>query len=92
MSKVIRNGKAYPTSFKNTVIKAMKGTKTNSQLSKDFNISIATVSVWKRKAGLSQSTPSGLARHIAHKAAAKTFNTPTVQPDGSILYQGRTYR
>jgi len=96
MSRIIKNGKAYPKSLKKAVIAAMKGTQSNSQIAEDFNISKGTVQTWKRQASVQRAVPVGLARYQAASAALKAYNTPTITTDSNgvttIAYKGHIYR
>lgn len=95
--KRIRNGLAYPLTLKNAALRAWEHTnKSGSKIAKEFNISLGTLSKWVSEAGLQRNTNPNLTASVHARVAAiarqKAFDTPTVQPDGTILYQGRLYR
>jgi transposase-like protein len=93
----IRNGVAYPLSLKNAALDAWKNTsKSGSKIAKEFNISTNTMHKWVSEAGLQRGTNQGataaLQARISAVATRRAFNTPAVQLDGTIMYQGRVYK
>ena len=98
MSKQIRNGSRFPQEVKLAALKASKkankpGSKTSvSAVAKAFNISKATLCTWRRAAGIQQQVPAGIARHIASAHAERQFNTPIIQPNGTIMLRGQEYK
>lgn len=95
--KRIRNGSAYPLALKNAALNTWKHTnKSGSRIAKEFNISPATLAKWVSDAGLQRNTNPNLTAsvhiRVTEIARQKAFNTPTVQSDGTILYQGRLYK
>ena len=79
-NKEIGNRKAFPKAVKQAALKASKAKANKNRsvgaIAEDFNVSKATLCLWRRKAGLSQAVPTGFAKHQAAQAATKIFNTP----------------
>jgi len=95
--KRIRNGVAYPLALKNAALSTWRNTnKSGSKIAKEFNISTGVLAKWVSAAGLQRNTNPNLTAsihaRIATIARQKAYNTPTVQSDNTILYQGRIYK
>ena len=83
----------YPKAMRLAAVKASKSSKASvSEVAAMFNISSSTVSTWRRDAGVQGAVPAGLARFQATAAHAKSHNTPKIQADGTIKFQGTTYK
>ena len=95
--KRIRNGLAYPLTLKNAALNTWKDTnKSGAKIAKEFNISTGILAKWVSDAGLQRNTNPNLTASVHARVALiarqKAFNTPTVQLDGTIMYQGRIYK
>ena len=83
----------YPKALKLAAVKQSKSNKTSlSQTAAMFNISTSTVALWRRSAGVQGAVPVGLARYQATIAKMKAHNTPKIQANGTITFQGKTYK
>ena len=101
--KEIRNGRAYPQALKKAALKASKSKKVSvASVANDFNISSATLCIWRRQAKIQGPTPSGLAAHQCAAAAIKAYNTieyidnkgqKTLTPSNATSFnlRGKTY-
>jgi len=101
MKVYIKNRSQFPAAVKKAALRASQ-TKRNSKrtmkaVAEDFNISVSTLHLWRRTAGVSAAQPKGLADYQAIVAKVKKFNTPEVVCATnsttvlSIQYQGRTF-
>jgi uncharacterized protein YjcR len=95
MRTPIKNRRAYPKSLKQAVLKAVQlaPTDTSSRnIADSYNISKATVQVWKRQAKLQKAVPAGLARYQQTNAALKQYNTMVYDAKtDTIAYKGNIY-
>lgn len=96
MNKLIKNGRAYPKSVKTAVLEARKTTtRSNTQIGAAHNVSAQTVSRWACLDGAPRdvhpNTRAAMNARTAAAAARRSANTPVVNPDGTITFNGRTY-
>ena len=83
----------YPKALKLAAVKASRSSSTSlSETAAMFNISPSTVALWRRAAGVQGAVPKGLATFQASQAKIKVHNTPTIQADGTIKFQGKSYK
>lgn len=100
MAKTIRNGRAFPKTVKAATIAevVVQPNKAYREIAKERNMSESTVRTWSHAAGVTRPskqhprTAAAVKARWAHAASIKAFNTPTVQVDGSIKYQGKIYK
>ena len=91
--KLIRNGKAYPKSLKLAALKASQNASAStSVVAREFNIGKSTLVTWRRQAKIAAALPAGLAAHQKAAAATKAYNTPIINPNGTITYRGKTFK
>ena len=94
----IKNRSAYPKSLKRAALEAWKTTeRSGANIADDFNISSQTLSRWEGDEKLQRGTMhpaarAGLKRYRSGLLAEKAKKTPQLNADGTITFNGKTYR
>lgn len=84
--------RGYPKTLKLAAVKqSLKKDTSVSEAAAMFNVSTATVRLWRQAAGVQNAVPVGIARYQASMARDKAYNTPTVNANGTISYRGKIY-
>lgn len=100
MSVQIRNGREFPIAVKIATILNINANpgKPRSVIAEEHNMSASTVARWAAaEPGCTLSnhqhpnTAAAVKARWAAHAQIQAYNTPTVQPNGCILFQGKTY-